>query len=159
MECSTDGKHGKFRPILKPTRRGKKRKNQKSKKSEYFSVFGTNANGLKAKKRSLENTLKHFDFPCVVLVQETMLKQKGKLKLDGYQVFEPEKENKGQGLLTAVRKDLDAAVVFDSEDEAEILVVQTQVGDMSIRVCNAYGPQESTLTDATKLSFLQQLEK
>ena len=121
--------------------------------------MSTNANGLKAKKHSLENTLKHFDFPCVVLVQETILKQKGRIKLDGYQVFEPEKENKGQGLLTAVRKDLDAAVVFDSEDEAEMLVVQTQVDEMSIRICNAYGPQESNLTDAIKLNFWQQLEK
>ena len=40
-----------------------------------------------------------------------------------------------------------------------MLVVQTQVDEMSIRICNAYGPQESNLTDAIKLNFWKPLEK
>ena len=62
-------------------------------------------------------------------------------------------ESKQSHFLTAVREDLDASAVFDSEDEAEMLVVQTQVDEISIRICNAYSPQESNLTDAIKLNF------
>ena len=37
--------------------------------------------------------------------------------------------------------------------------VQTQIDEISIRICNAYGSQKSNLTDAIKLNFWQQLEK
>ena len=68
-------------------------------------------------------------------------------------------ELKQSHFLTAVREDLDAAVVFDSGDEAETSGFQTQIDEISIRICNAYGSQKSNLTDAIKLNFWQQLEK
>ena len=65
----------------KKTRRGWGKGN----KSLNFSLFGNNANGIKAKKDSLINTLKNFNVPSCVLLQETKLRFQGTFKLPGYQ--------------------------------------------------------------------------
>ena len=152
---------GKLLQKLSVTRRGKKRKKVNKGVLENLSVLGTNANGLKAKKQSLLNTMKHFEYPSIVLIQETKLRQKGQIKLDqyGYEIFESPRAGMGGGLLTAVRYELNPVVVYDSEDGSEILVVQIEVGDLRIRVFNAYGPQVRTLTDPAKLNFWQTMEQ
>ena len=78
VECSASTKQfrlgsGKPRQKLNPTRRGRggRGKNQGNQlKTQYFSILGTNANGLKAKKQSLFNTVNFFNKPSVVTIQE-----------------------------------------------------------------------------------------
>ena len=58
---------GKSKQKLKPTRRGRGgRKKGGNGKIQTFSILGTNANGLKAKKNSLVNTLNFFNNPSVL---------------------------------------------------------------------------------------------
>ena len=96
---------GKLLQKLSVTRRGKKRKKVNKGVLENLSVLGTNANGLKAKKQSLLNTMKHFEYPSIVLIQETKLRQKGQIKLDqyGYEIFESPRAGMGGGCALPVR--------------------------------------------------------
>ena len=48
-----------------------KNRRNKSSKLFKFSILGTNAAGLKAKKDSLKENIKLFNYPSVITVQET----------------------------------------------------------------------------------------
>ena len=93
--------HGKRSPKLKAkkTRRGW---GSKRKKKIILSIFGNNANGLKAKRESLINSLKNCGGPSCVLIQETKLRFPGTFRLTGYQIFEKNRSGLGGGLLTAI---------------------------------------------------------
>ena len=82
--------HDKCEPTVKKTRRGKggKQAINTIDKRQTFSLLGTNANGLKAKTISLKNTIKHFNGPSAITIQETKLRHNGLVKLEGYQIFE-----------------------------------------------------------------------
>ena len=83
-------------------------------------------------------------------------RQANLVKLDGYVIFEKNREGLGGGLLTAVVRDLELVLISDGGEENEILVVQANVGTHKIRIINAYGPQEDEAEKS--LSFWQQLE-
>ena len=100
-----------------------------------------------------------FNQPSVVAIQETKLRQNGIVKLKGYQVFEMNRPGLGGGLLTAVRHELEPVLVYQCEEESEILVVQIKVGSQKVRVFNAYGPQEHDTSAQVKLNFWHNLEK
>ena len=73
---------------------------------------------------------------CVESVLK-ILKSKNKYKLQGYTIFESVRNDKdGGGLLTA---DLSPVLVTEGDDNAEILVVEAQVGNESVYFINAYG--------------------
>ena len=104
---------GKPRTLLKVSKRGGRRggkrggarshknRNNKQSKTLNFSVMGTNAAGLKAKKDSLLNNIKMFNYPSCISIQETKLRNCGNFKLKNYQVFEKRRSGFGGGLLTA----------------------------------------------------------
>ena len=128
----------------KKTRRGYGKKNQKkyNLKKINISIIGTNAAGLKSKKESLFNAINTFK-ASIVTIQETKQNKIGTIKLPGYQTFERIRTNKsGGGLLTAVDEDLGPVLVYQGEDEIEILVVEADIGNKKIRIINGYGPQE-----------------
>ena len=120
-----------------------------------FSLIGTNANGLSGKLDSLNSAITFFNRPSCITVQETKLRSKN-LKIPGYQVFLKNRKGFGGGLLTAVEENL--APVLISSSESEILVVQTKVGPLNIRIINGYGPQE-TESKQSILDFWQEVEK
>ena len=111
---------GKPMKILKVTKRGGVRsrnsRNKKKFKNEKFSIMGTNAAGLKAKRDSLLSNIEFFNFPSCITIQESKLRNCGNFKLDKYQVFEKRREGGGGGLLTAIDHNLDP-VLIQSEDE------------------------------------------
>ena len=73
-----------------------KRKTFKEKANEHiFSLFGSNANGLKAKVDSLKHNIKLFNRPSCINIQESKLKSPGTIKLDGYQIFEKVRNGNG----------------------------------------------------------------
>ena len=84
------------------TRRGYGRIN--GKKESYktnFSLLGANCNGILKKKASLLSTMSIFK-PSIVTLQETKVRNSGRLKLKGYQIFENvRKDGTGGGLLTS----------------------------------------------------------
>ena len=81
--------------------------------------------------------------PGVIFIQETKLLRKGQLKLPEYCIFEVIRANQQGGyLLTAVHQNLQPVLIFE-DDNLEILVIQTVIGENDCRLINAYGPQET----------------
>ena len=151
----TAGKR-KFSINKKYTRRGKGKKFDMGEGYFKFSLLGNNANGLKAKLKSLNAAVDFFKKPSCITIQETKLRQANSIKLNGYEIFEKQRSGQGGGLLTAVASDLEPILVSDGGEEDEILVVQAKVGSQEIRIINAYGPQEDEVQSS--LSFWQNLE-
>ena len=124
-------------------------------KSQNFSILAANSNGLRGKFDSLKNNINHFK-PSCVLIQESKLRNKGTLKLNGYQIFELNRQGMGGRLFTAVDENL-SPVLISADDENEIMAVQVQAGGLDLRIINAYGPQEGSSKDEI-LNFWHQLE-
>ena len=84
------------------TRRGvgKKDKNRKY-RNINFSIFGSNANGLKGKAESLKSAINFYNFPSCITIQESKLRSE-KFEIPGYQVFLKNRSGMGGGLLTAI---------------------------------------------------------
>ena len=144
----------------KKNRRGgftrKRESNHKNPGFLNFSLMGTNANGISSKLDSLQENINIFS-PTVITIQETKLRRKGSILVPGFQVYESlRSENTGGGLLTAEDVNLDSAVVPSDNGNDDILTGQIRVGNLDLRVINAYGPQESCNNDAS--SFWQLLE-
>ena len=103
-------------------------------------MLGNNCFGLKAKKESFYQTIKAFNFPSCITLQETKLRKMGSVKLNDYQVFEKLRPGLGGGLLTAIRQSLSPVLISPVKEDVELIVVQCQVNDMKVRVINGYGP-------------------
>ena len=92
MGSNEKPKKGKQQTILKSNRRGgvrsKNNRMNKQNKIMKFSIMGTNAAGLKAKKDSLLSNIEIYNFPSCITIQESKLRNCGNFKLDKYQVFE-----------------------------------------------------------------------
>ena len=134
----------------KKSRRGFNRKG-KGNISLTLSILGNNVDGLKNKVESLLNNISCFK-PSIITLQETKLNTKGMVRLNGYEIFEQIRTDKGGGgLLTAVDENLDPEIVTEG-------TVQIKAGEINIRVINAYGPQEDVGTAET-VQFWLDLEE
>ena len=139
----------------KKMRRGGKNKNCES---LTINLIGANANGLKNKKKSLEHVIEATNSSCV-MIQETKLYKKGQINIEGFQAFELIRSDKeGGGLMTAVKEELEPVLVDEGNDDAEILVIEGNMSNFSIRFINAYGPQESD-HNSKRLEFFIRLEE
>lgn len=97
--------------------------------------------------------------PGCFLVQETKLKRKGALKCEGFQIFElVRKDSEGGGLATGILEEFEPVLIFEGDDETEILVVEIALNNQQIQVINAYGPQETHSLER-RLKFYVELEK
>ena len=78
------------------------------------------------------------------MLQETKLYRQGKVKLQGFVIFEKlRKYGGGGGLLTAVHENLNPIMIEDEEDKIDILIVDIKHNENdTIRTFNCYGPQE-----------------
>ena len=124
---------------------------------EYFSLIGTNAAGINAKKESFYSLINRFK-PSAITVQESKMNKPGMIKIPGYQVFEKVRKNrKGGGILTAAVDDIKPILVSNGEDGNEILTIQVEIGSKKLRIINAYGPQEDDENQRI-LGFWQNLE-
>ena len=147
----------------KKTRRSKSKNKNKDKifkcSSKTFVAIGNNAAGLRAKEKSFEEQINKFK-PGVVFIQETKFKSKGSLKfLNDYQIFEQvriDSTGPGGGLLTAVEKCLNPVLIYEGNDELELLVVEANIENFKIRLINGYGPQED---DVRRYGFYEKLEE
>ena len=124
----------------KRTRRGGLK--HKDNKNVKFSLLGNNSAGIKAKQDSLEAVIKLLGNPSCITLQETKLAKKNVFQLNGYQVFQKNRNGSGGGLLTAVDPSLNPMLISTNNEEAEILTVQMEVNKMKIRLINGYGPQD-----------------
>ena len=107
-----------------------------------FNVIGINANGIMSKLLSLNHLITELT-PSVICLQETKLRKAGKIKINGYTIFElVRKSSSGGGLATMVKSELKPVWVSEGDDEVELLVIEVHIQDLPIRIINAYGPQE-----------------
>ena len=100
------------------------------KNPEQLSVLGNNCFGLKAKQKSVLQSIKAFNYPSFITLQETKIAKNGIKYLRKY----------GQswvgGLLTAVKLSLSPFLISPCNDEAYILVVQCLANNIKICVIN-----------------------
>ena len=125
------------------TRRGYK---GKFKVEKELTVVNNNCNGIMSKLASLSYLISELK-PSIITLQETKLKQPGKLRSKGlkdYVIFELcRKNSQGGGLATVVEKSLNPVFISEGDDKEEILVVQIHVNNVALRIFNLYGPQET----------------
>ena len=97
--------------------------------------------------------------PSVFFIEETKLKDCGKLKFDNYIIYESVRQNRdgGGGLALGVIKELHPAWVRDGGD-VEALSVNISLKNLQIRCCVAYGCQESDATEK-KEAFWKYLDE
>ena len=78
-------------------------------------------------------------------MEETKLKDEGRLKIDNYDIFEHVRASRdgGGGLALGCLKELKAALVRTGGEKAEAVSVDIFFKNEKIRCCVAYGCQES----------------
>ena len=120
-----------------------KRKNKICYKKE-IRFLGVNAAGIRSKLTSFKNTLNNLK-PAVFYIEETKMKDEGKLKLENYDIFELTRKSRdgGGGLAIGCIKELQATWVREGDDTVESLSVDIFLRNKKIRCCIAYGCQES----------------
>ena len=103
------------------TKRGKRKSLKQFNKSLRF--LGVNAAGLKSKMMTFKKILQELK-PSVFFVEETKMKEGGKLKLENYIIYELVRENRdGGGLALGVIKELNPAWVREGNYDVEALSV------------------------------------
>ena len=147
---------------VKRVRRGginHKLKHVKPRVAGVLKLFSTNGAGVKnGKVRSLNAEVQSTGANIVTL-QETHCNQKGKIKMDDkFIIFEAIRKKKGGGTMIAVHEDLNPTLIEEYNDEFELLVVEIETKDKTIRVISGYGPQENW-EEEKRLPFFLSLEK
>ena len=109
-------------------------------------MVGINAAGLSPKFDSFDKMLSDLS-PSVFFIEETKLKRPGRIQTnhsEKYIIFELiRKEKGGGGLAIGVVKELNPTWISEGDDTVEILTVQINAKDFSIRCVGGYGPQEN----------------
>ena len=94
--------------------------------------------------------LLHAENPHVMMIQETKVSRRNQIKVDDYDIFECVRSNKtGGGLMIGINKDIQTVPVDVSphDDEVEILVVELELKEITLRFLTGYGPQEDDTED------------
>ena len=106
-------------------------------------MFSTNAASLKSKLKIFKNELKRSNAGIFTL-QETHYSTKGRMALEGFEIFEAIRKGKqGGGTMIGVHKALSPVLITELNDPFELLVVEIKLGNREIRVMSGYGPQEN----------------
>ena len=107
-------------------------------------MCGTNADGINTKMDSLLNLIQ-TETPQVLMIQETKLYRKNQMKLKNYEIFEKlRKAKEGGGIMIGITNEIQEIPVDVSpqDPEVEIIVVEVELKEMTIRFLTGYGPQE-----------------
>ena len=98
--------------------------------------------------------------PSVFIVKETKMKRQGRIKSNNsekYVIYELiRKEMAGGGLAIGVLKELNPTWISEGDDMTEMLTIQINAQDFSIRCVGGYGPQENDPIER-KLKFWARL--
>ena len=131
---------------VKKIQRGKRRNKITIKKHVRF--LGVNAAGIGSKLTSFKNTLNVLR-PEVFFIEETKMKDEGKIQIEDYDLFELVRKSRdgGGGLAIGCKKELQASWVREGDDKVESLSVDIFLKGIKIRCCVAYGCQETDSVD------------
>ena len=87
--------------------------------------------------KSLKSKVDKFNAGCV-FIQETKLYSKGQVNIDGFTPFEHvRKTRRGGGLLLLICKSFDPVLVYEGDDDTELIVAQGVIGKIKVRFINA----------------------
>ena len=126
-----------------------------SKVVSHLKIFATNGAGVKNGKVDSLNAEVRSTQSNIVMVQETHCSQKGKIHMDNhFVVFEAIRKRKGGGTLMAVHEDLNPKLIEEYDEDFELLVVETNTKQKTIRLISGYGPQENWDEDKRVPFFL-----
>ena len=130
----------------KKTRRGRgDSQNTSNLKNTNLAFIGNNSAGLTGKLDSLKRIIEVFS-PGVIMLQETKLKKQGKIKLNGFVIFEKLRENNdGGGLMSIVHENLKPIMISDDHSEFLILDPLEQLMLMDHRKINRLKPGQDFL--------------
>ena len=128
---------------MKTKHRRGRRNNAKS-FSKKLKFLGVNAAGLRSKLLTFKKVLQDLK-PSVFFIEETKLKDVGRIKLENYITFEKPRKSRvnGGGVAIGCIRDLNPVWVKEGQDDVEALSVNIFVKNMKIRCCVAYGCQEN----------------
>ena len=127
----------------KVRRGGRMTKHVQSKCASHLKIFSTNAASIiNGKLESLKSEVIATQANIVTL-QETHSKKKGKIKIPNFVVFEAIRPKKGGGTLIAVHDNLEPKLIEEYNEEFELIVVEVELKEQSIRIISGYGPQEN----------------
>ena len=134
-----------------------KRKSKNSTvKCVEINMFSNNCNGANMKIESLKCELKRTN-SLLFTLQETHFYKKGKVKIEGFKIFEAI-HMKEHGTMLGVHMDLQPVLISEYDSTFKMLVVQVKVKNKDIRVITGYGPQEN-LSIKERMPFSTQLEE
>ena len=122
-----------------------------------FKMFSNNVAGLKSRVEMLKNEIIDGNI-SVFTLQETHFSKKGKVKIEGFHLFEAIRKKKDGGTLVGVRKDLNPMLVKEYSDTFELIVVEVALDNKEIRIISGYGPQEN-LNEDERMPFFLALEE
>ena len=136
----------------------KSRRSKRKRKELSLNIFSTNAAGLKNKIQSFKSEIELAN-AAIFTVQETHFQKKGKIKIEGFEIFEAiRKKKKDGGTMIGVHKGLKPMLIKEYSEDFEIVVVEINVGGKEIRIISGYGPQE-TWTEEERMPFFLALEE
>ena len=129
-----------------------------SKNVNSVKLFATNGAGVKNSKVESLNAQVRRTKANIIMVQETHSTEKGKIKMDKeFVIFEAIRKKKGGGTLMAINEDLKPKLIEEYSDEFELIVVEANTTEKTIRVITGYGPQECW-EEERRLPFFLALE-
>ena len=107
-------------------------------------MYSTNGAGVvKGKAESLRSEVEATS-ANIVTIQETHSLSKGQVKMPrGFVIFEAIRKAKHGGTLCAIREELSPKLVEEYNEPFELLVVEVEVNEKSIRIITGCGPQEN----------------
>ena len=109
------------------------------------------------KAKSLKTLITYFK-SSIFSVQDTHFKKKGRFQHDNFTIFESIRKKEGGGSLLGVHVALNPVLITEHSDTFELIVVQINAADKTIRILTGYGPQESWELDV-KMQFFVALEE
>ena len=95
---------------------------------------------------------------AIFTVQETRSRKKNKHSLDSFVIFEAIRKKAGGGTMIGIHESLNPILINVYEDEFELIVVETKIGQKHVRFITGYGPQE-TWEESEKLLFFVALDQ
>ena len=133
--------------IRKPLR-GTRKSTKDFNKSMRF--LGVNAAGIRSKFNTFKKVITELK-PSVFFLEETKVKDVGKIKLENYIIFELVRQDRGGGgLALGCDKDWNPVWVREGDDMVEALSVEIYLKEIKIRCWVAYGCQENDLIERKK---------
>ena len=126
--------------------------------SKSIKIFSTNAAGLVSGKVNSLRSEVLATASNIVTIQETHSLRKGLIKMPvGFVTFEAIRKAKHGGTMCTVHQDLNPKLIEEYSDSFELLVIEVEADNNSIRIFTGCGPQENW-DETRRMSFFIALE-